>query len=68
MAAVGLVAGRSVGGAVRRNRAKRRIRHALADVDLATATDYVVMASPDVCEVGYDTLVSWLKTAVEEKE
>jgi ribonuclease P protein component len=39
-----VVAGRKVGGAVRRNRAKRRLRAALSQLDLPTATDLVVVA------------------------
>ncbi len=66
-AAVGLATGRGFGGAVERNRAKRRLRHALAEVDLAPATDYVVIADPSVVEVGFTRLVDWLRSATEEK-
>ena len=65
-AAVGLVVNRSVGGAVQRNRVKRRLRHALREVALPAATDYVVIASAQVGEVEYRELVSWLKAAVKE--
>lgn len=65
--AVGLVAGRSIGGAVQRNRVKRRLRHALREVVLA-AGDYVVIAAPEVAEVDYRELVSWLEDAVKENE
>lgn len=67
LVAVGLVAGRSIGGAVQRNRVKRRIRHALREVVLA-AGDYVVIAAPEVAKVEYRELVSWLEDAVKENE
>lgn len=66
--AVGLVAARSIGGAVQRNRVKRRLRHALREVVLAAGADYVVIATPEVGQVEYRELVSWLEDAVKENE
>lgn len=66
-ACVGLATGRGFSGAVERNRVKRRIRHALRQVSLAPATDYVVIATPEVGEVGFERLVDWLRSAVEVK-
>ncbi len=61
---VGVVAGRRVGGAVARNRAKRRLREALARVELADGTAYVVVASPEVAEAAFGDIVGWVKRAV----
>lgn len=62
---VGIVASRRVGNAVVRNRAKRRIREALMEVELQRDTAYVVIASPGVATMGFDRLVSRLGTALE---
>lgn len=64
---VGVVAGRGVGGAVRRNRAKRRIREALATVPLQPNTAYVVVAGPDVPDVAFERLTEWLERATAER-
>lgn len=61
---VGIVASRRVGGAVSRNRAKRRLREALRRVDLKPDTAYVVIASPGVVTTGFDRLVGDLGTAI----
>ena len=61
---VGIVASRRVGGAVSRNRAKRRLREALMRVELKPDTAYVVVASPDVVTMEFDDLVSELGTAI----
>lgn len=63
----GFVAGRRVGGAVQRNRAKRRLRAAAAVVPLQQNRAYVVIASANVDEADYPTLVSWLEEAVERR-
>ncbi len=60
---VGIVAGRAVGAAVARNRAKRRIRGALIRVPLRSEEDYVVIASPEVNDVEFHELVEWLTRA-----
>ena len=65
---VGLVASRRVGGAVTRNRAKRRLREALLRVELRGDTAYVVVASPDVATMGFDRLVHGLGDAIAESE
>lgn len=62
---VGVVAGRHVGGAVARNRAKRRLREALGKVPLEDGMDYVVIASPQVNEAAFERLVEWLAAALE---
>lgn len=63
---VGIVAGRGVGGAVRRNRAKRRIREAFGLVPLEPNTAYVVVAGPEVADVAFDQLTEWLRRATAE--
>jgi len=64
---VGIVAGRSVGGAVERNRAKRRLREALAHAPLRPDRDYLVVAGRAVLEAPFPQLVSWVAQAVEEQ-
>jgi len=61
---VGVVAGKNIGNAVRRNRAKRRLREAARRVDLRPNTAYVVVASVDVLDVQFDELVGWFSAAV----
>jgi ribonuclease P protein component len=67
-ARVGLVVGRRVGNAVERNRAKRRLRAALAQVALPAGNDHVVIASRDVVSVPFGTLRTWLERAVRIEE
>jgi ribonuclease P protein component len=64
LAQVGVVAGRTVGNAVRRNRAKRRLRAALERVELAEDTAYVVIGGPLVPDVEFERLVGWVAMAV----
>ena len=61
---IGLVVGRRVGGAVVRNRAKRRLRAALREVTLAEATDYVVIATPVVATAPFQDLCKWVSDAI----
>ncbi|MDE0138723.1 MAG: ribonuclease P protein component [bacterium] len=61
---IGLVVGRRVGGAVVRNRAKRRLRAALREVTLAEATDYVLIATPAVATAPFQELRKWIRDAV----
>ena len=61
---LGLVVRRDVGNAVRRNRAKRRIRHALKRIPLEQGMDYVIIAGRQVVEAPFDRLVGWLDTAI----
>jgi len=63
---VGVVAGRRVGGAVKRNRAKRRLREAARRAPLGSGRAYVVVASPEVVDVAFEDLVEWLDDAVTD--
>lgn len=64
---VAVIAGRAVGTAVARNRAKRRLREALRRVSLRDGRDYVVTAGPSVVDVPFETLVSWVRAATAEE-
>ncbi|HSJ72047.1 MAG TPA: ribonuclease P protein component [Acidimicrobiia bacterium] len=63
-AEVGFVAGRKVGTAVRRNRAKRRMREAARHVPFRAGRAYVVVASPSVADVPFEDLVAWMTSSV----
>jgi ribonuclease P protein component len=63
---VGFVAGKKVGNAVARNRAKRRLREAARRVRLAPATTYVVIADRDVVDAPFASIVAWLENAVRD--
>ncbi|HKX75422.1 MAG TPA: ribonuclease P protein component [Acidimicrobiia bacterium] len=63
---VGLVAGKRTGSAVQRNRAKRRLRRALAEAS-PPAGDYVVMAGPATATAPFSELVEWLAAAVSRQ-
>jgi ribonuclease P protein component len=65
---VGLVAGRGVGNAVRRNRARRRVRAALTEVDLPMRTDVVVIISAGALTLPYRQLVADLRGACRETD
>lgn len=65
---VAFVAGRSVGGAVRRNRAKRRLREALRLVDLPAGRDYVVVATAAVADEPFEALVEWARQGTRQEE
>lgn len=58
---VGVVAGKKVGGAVVRNRAKRRLREALARVELPGGSSYIVVALSDLAAVRFADLVAWVR-------
>jgi len=62
---VGFVAGKRVGNAVLRNRAKRRLREAARRIDFAQHTSYVVVAKPSVLSAAFPKLVSWLGEGAE---
>lgn len=55
-ARVAFVAGRKVGGAVQRNRAKRRLRGAVRSVELPSGVDLVVVARPQALAAPADVL------------
>lgn len=63
---VGLTVSREVGNAVTRNRARRRLRHTLRDLQLQPNMDYVIIARKSMHEAPYATLVGWLRRAVDE--
>lgn len=65
---VAVVAGRSVGSAVDRNRAKRRLREAVARAPICRGHDYMVVASRSVLDAGFDDVVEWLTRAVQAEE
>jgi ribonuclease P protein component len=62
---VGIVASRRIGNAVRRNRAKRRLREALMGVDLEPDTAYVVIAPPGAATMEFGELTRRLREAVD---
>ncbi len=61
---VGLVVGRRVGGAVARNRAKRRLRHALVGAGLPAGFDVVVIARQEVLAMAFHKMEETLKEAL----
>ena len=61
---VGVVAGKRVGNAVKRNRAKRRLRAAIHAANLRRNTAYVVVASSGVLDASFVELTNWLDKAV----
>jgi ribonuclease P protein component len=61
---LGVVAGKRVGNAVERNRAKRRLREVADRVDLAPNTAYVVVASPEVLHAPFGELENWMENAI----
>ena len=61
---VGFVAGKKVGNAVARNRAKRRLREASRRVRLKPGTTYVIIASRQVVDAPFASIVSWLEAAI----
>lgn len=61
---VGVVAGRKAGGAVVRNRVKRRLREALAKAELRPGSSYVVVALEGVADATFEELVRWVRRGV----
>jgi len=59
-----VVAGRRVGGAVQRNRAKRRIRAALLQADLPMGMDLVVTAKPPAVTAAFADVCRDLERAL----
>lgn len=65
---VGVVAGKKkVGGAVQRNRAKRRLREALVGIPLRDGHDYVVIASSTVLTAPFGEVERWLQGVMSEE-
>ena len=62
-ARVGLAVGRRAGKAVVRNRVKRRLRAALAEVGLPPGADYVVTAGASAASAPFEALCGWLREA-----
>ncbi|MGI9584147.1 MAG: ribonuclease P protein component, partial [Acidimicrobiia bacterium] len=60
---VGVVAGKHVGNAVRRNRAKRRLRAAAQLTPWRPERAYVLVASKETPDVAFGDLVEWLRQA-----
>lgn len=67
VARFGLVVSRGSGGAVARNRIKRRLRHAIAGIQLKPGSDYVIIANRQVKDIPFTELASWLGRAVESR-
>lgn len=65
---VAVTAGRRVGGAVVRNRAKRRLREAIARAPIRDGREYVVVADHSVVEVPFEELTAWVTTAVDMED
>jgi ribonuclease P protein component len=63
-AQVGFVAGKRVGNAVVRNRAKRRLRAVADRVPLPHGTAWIVVALPGVDTAPFHRLVGWMEEAV----
>jgi ribonuclease P protein component len=61
---VGVVAGKRVGSAVARNRAKRRLRAAASHCELQPNTVYVLVAERDVLTADFPRLVAWISAGV----
>lgn len=58
----GLVAGRRIGTAVSRNRAKRRLRQAVLQAGLSPGFDYVLLAGPSALHLPFATLVESIRS------
>ena len=65
---VAIVAGKRVGNAVRRNRAKRRLRAAMERLRLQDGLAYVVIARSGVVDAPFERLVEWLTEAMRQTE
>jgi len=65
---VAVVAGRKLGSAVDRNRAKRRLREAVAVAPISDGHDYMVIASRAVLKAPFGDLVMWVRRAAGPEE
>ena len=65
---IAVIAGRSIGGAVQRNLAKRRIRSAFQcfQQKLFKGFDIVIIARKPILEIEYRTLVDALRSLLEK--
>lgn len=63
---VGFVAGKKVGSAVVRNRAKRRLRAAAARSRLESDTVYLLIADRGVLDAEFGKLVRWIDRCAEK--
>ena len=63
---LGITAGKKVGNAVCRNRAKRIIRQAYRENEIAlpVGIDMVIVARTAICGIKSDVLSNWIKKAV----
>ena len=66
--AVGIMTDRSVGGAVARNRARRRLRAALRTAPPSGGSDIVIVATTEVIDAPFDQLVEWVRRGTTEEE
>ena len=64
---VGFVAGKRVGSAVLRNRAKRRLREAAARCALKSDTVYVLIADRGVLTADFDGLIGSINRCIGEQ-
>ncbi|MCP3994895.1 MAG: ribonuclease P protein component [bacterium] len=64
---VGFVAGKKVGSAVRRNRAKRRMREATARCQLRSDTVYVLIADSGVLAADFGSLIGWIDRCISKE-
>lgn len=62
---VAVIASKEVGNAVRRNRAKRRIRAAVAVMPLPSGFDLVVRAQPQAIDADFDVLQAELRHVIK---
>ncbi len=61
---VAVIATKRVGGAVARNRAKRRVRAVLREIHLPESTDVAVIVSKPVLDASFERLRAWLETSL----
>lgn len=65
---VAVIATKRVGGAVARNRAKRRIRAVLREANLRESTDIAVVVSKPVLDASFDRLRAWLEASLTSEK
>ena len=65
---VAVTAGKDVGNAVERNRAKRRMREATARAPIRNGRDYVLIATRAVLVAPFPELEAWVRSAVEVED